>query len=196
MKPWTFATVFFAGALAGCMAAGPPIGAQSPSEAPRSPLGSPFADRRVGVDDLGTPLVIDRTDLRIGTTVQFNRLPTASELHDAAQTPGLAHIVLSLSTWPAELEALQALNLTPQEADVIVVLPGYPPNRAAAQVWNYLSARLRIVAVVPGPPPSLAIIGDLNIMRGLERVIAQMDEPSRSGFERLQRPLSFRKVVE
>lgn len=196
MKPWTFATVFVAGALAGCMAAGPPIGAQSPPGEPRSPLGSPFSDRRMGVNDLGTPLLIDRTDLSIGTTVQFNRLPTASELHDAAQTPGLAHIVLSLSYWPADLEALQALNLTPQEADVIVVLPGYPPNRAAAQVWNYVSARLRIVAVVPGAPPSSAIIGDLNTMRGLERVIAQMDEPSRSGFERLQRPLSFRKVVE
>jgi hypothetical protein len=32
-------------------------------------------------------------------------------------------------------------------------------------------------------------------MRNLERVIAEMDEPSRAGFERLQRPLSFRKVV-
>ena len=32
-------------------------------------------------------------------------------------------------------------------------------------------------------------------MRYLERVIAQMDEPSRIGFDRLQRPLSFRKVV-
>jgi hypothetical protein len=188
--------VFVAGALAGCMAAGPPIGAQSPPAEPRSPLGSPFSDRRVGVDDLRTPLLIDRTDLSIGTTVQFNRLPTASELHDAGQIPGLAHIVLSLSFWPTDLDALQALNLAPQEADVIVVLPGYPPNRAAAQAWNYVSARLRIVAVVPGAPPSLAIIGDLNTMRGLERVIAQMDEPSRSGFERLQRPLSFRKVVE
>jgi hypothetical protein len=32
-------------------------------------------------------------------------------------------------------------------------------------------------------------------MRNLERVIAEMDQPSRAGFERLQRPLSFRKVV-
>jgi hypothetical protein len=196
MKPWTVATVFIAGALAGCMAAGPPIGAQSPPQEPRSPLGSPFSDRRMGVNDLGTPLIIDRTDLSIGTTVQFHRLPNAGELHDAAQTPGLAHIVLSLTSWPADLEALQALNLTPEGADIIAVLPGYPPNRAAAQVWNYVSARVRIVAVVPGAPPSLAIIDDLNTMRGLERVIAQMDEPSRSGFERLQRPLSFRKVVE
>ena len=82
-----------------------------------------------------------------------------------------------------------------ESPDVIVVLPGYPPNRAAAQAWNYVGARLRIVAVVPGAPASSTIIGDLNTMRGLERVIAQMDEPSRSGFERLQRPLSFRKVM-
>jgi hypothetical protein len=34
-----------------------------------------------------------------------------------------------------------------------------------------------------------------NIMRSLERVVAEMNEPSRSGFEQLQRPLSFRKVV-
>lgn len=196
MKPWSFATIFVAGALAGCMAAGPPIGAQSPPAKPRSPLGSPFSDRRVGVSDLGTPLIIDRTDVSIGTTVQFNRLPNASELHDATQTTGLAHIVLALSYWPADFDELQVLNQTPQEADVIVVLPGYPPNRAAAEAWNYVNARLRIIAVVPGAPPSLAIIGDLNTMRGLERVIAIMDEPSRSGFERLQRPLSFRKVVE
>lgn len=196
MKPWTFATVFVAGALAGCMASGPPLGAQSPAGEPRSPIGSPFSDRNIGVNALGTPLIIDRTDLRIGTTIQFSRIPTVGELHDAAQLPGLAHIVLSLPYWPTELEGLQALDQTADETDVIVVLPGYPPNRAAAQVWNYINARLRIVAVVPGAPPSSAVVGDLNTMRGLERVIAQMDEPSRSGFERLQRPLSFRKVVE
>ncbi len=197
MKPWTFATVFIAGALVGCMSAGPPIGAQSsaPPE-PRSPAGSPFSERRMGVVAIGTPLIIDRTDLRIGTTVQFSRIPTASEVHDVAQLPGLANIVLSLPYWPVDLEPLQALDLTPPETQVIVVLPGYPPNRMAAQVWNYVGARLRIVVVVPDAPPSLAVIGDLNTMRGLERVIAQMDEPSRSGFERLQRPLSFRKVVD
>ena len=197
MKPWTFATVFIAGALAGCMAAGPPIGAQSPAPSePRSPAGSPFSDRRMGVDAIGTPLIIDRSDLRIGTTVHFSRMPTASEVHDVTQLPGLAHIVLSLPYWPVEVEPLQALDLTPPETQVIVILPGYPPNRAAAQVWNYVSASLRIIVVVPGDPPSPAVIGDLNTMRGLERVIAQMDEPSRSGFERLQRPLSFRKIVD
>ncbi len=196
MKTSTFATVLIAGALAGCMAAGAPIGTQSPEPERRSPVGSPFSDRRMGVNALGTPLLIDRTDLRIGTTVHFSRVPTATELHDVAQTPALAHLVLSLPYWPADLEPLQVLEQTPEETDVVVVLPGYPPNRAAAQVWNYLNVRLRIVAVVPGAPPSLAVIGDLNTMRGLERVIAQMDEPSRAGFERLQRPLSFRKIVE
>jgi hypothetical protein len=196
MKPWTFVSVFVAGALAGCMASGPPLGAESPAGEPRAPVGSPFSDRNIGVNALGTPLIIDRTDLRIGTTIQFNRVPTASELHDAAQLPGLAHIVLSLPFWPVELGELQALDQTAEETDVIVVLPGYPPNRAAAQIWNYINAHLRIVDVVPGPPPSSAVVGDLNTMRGLERVIAQMDEPSRSGFERLQRPLSFRKVVD
>jgi len=79
---------------------------------------------------------------------------------------------------------------------VIVVIPGYPPNRSAAEAWNRVNARLRIVDVVPGPPISRAVLDDLNLMRGLERVIAQMDEPSRMGFEQLQRPLSFRKVMD
>jgi hypothetical protein len=38
-------------------------------------------------------------------------------------------------------------------------------------------------------------VANLNELRALERVIAEMDQPSRSGFERLQRPLSFRKIV-
>jgi len=197
MKAWRFATVFAAGALAGCMAAGPPLGAQSPAPAESvSPAGSPFSDRHLGIEAIGTPLLIDRTDLRIGTSVYYRRIPTASEVHDAAQLPGLAHLVISLPYWPVDVEPLQALALAPPETQVVVVLPGYPPNRAAAQAWNYVSAHLRIIIVVPGAPPSLAVVGDLNTMRGLERVIAQMDEPSRSGFEQLQRPLSFRKIVE
>ena len=198
MKTWSYVSVFAAGALVGCMAAGPPIGAQAPppSPPPSSAAAGASSDRPMGVYALGTPLVIDRTDLRIGTTVHFSRIPTAVELHDAAQVPGLAHLVLTLPEWPTDLTALEALNRTPQEADVIVVMPGYPPSRAAAQAWNYLGVRLRIVAVVSGAPPSLAVIDDLNALRGLERVIAQMDQPTRAGFERLQRPLSFRKIVE
>jgi hypothetical protein len=80
--------------------------------------------------------------------------------------------------------------------DVIVVLPGYPPSHGAADAWNLVRSRLRLVVVVPGPPPGSAAIADLNNMRGLERVIAQMEYPHRSGFELLQRPLSFRRLVE
>ena len=196
MKLRSILLVLAAGGLAGCMAAAPPIGTQSAASEGPTPAGSPFSDRRMDVYGIGTPLILDRTDLRIGTTVHFSRIPTASEVHDVGQLPGLAHIVLSLPYWPVELERLQALDQVPPETQVVVILPGYPPNRAAAQAWNYVNASLRIVAVVPGAPPSLAVIGDLNAMRGLERVIAQMEEPSRSGFERLQRPLSFRKVVE
>lgn len=196
MKSRSIVLTFAAGALAGCMAAGPPIGAQSPPAEPRSPAGSPFSDRHMGVNAIGTPLIVDRTDVRIGTSVHFNRMPTASEVNDAAQLPGLAHLVLSLPFWPVELEPLQALDLAPPESQVIVVLPGYPPNRAAAEAWNYVRASLRIIVIVPGPPLSRAVVEDLNTMRGLERVIAQMDYPSRSGFELLQRPLSFRMVVE
>jgi hypothetical protein len=195
MKPRSIALAFLAGVLAGCMAAGPPISAQSPPHEPPSPAGSPFSDRHMGVE-IGTPLILDRTDVSIGTTVQYSRIPTASEVHDEAEHLGLAHLVLSLPYWPVDLEPLQALDLVPDEVVVVVVLPGYPPNRAAAAAWNRVNAHLRIVVVVPGPPPSRSVVDDLNTMRGLERVIAQMDEPSRYGFEQLQRPLSFRRVVD
>jgi len=150
----------------------------------------------MGTSALGTPLIIDRNDVAIGTTVQFSRFPTASEVNDAMQLPGFARLVITLPYWPEDLEPMRALDMLPAEAQVIVVVPGYPPNRAAAEAWNRVNARLRIVAVVAGPPASRAVIDDLNTMRGLERVIAQMDEPSRFGFELLQRPLSFRKVME
>jgi hypothetical protein len=193
MKRTSIAIVFLAGALAGCMAGGAPSDAQSPAPPP-GPAGSPFADRHAGID-IGTPLILDRTDLRIGTTVQFDRVPNPSELHDAIEVPGLAHVVLALDRWPADYAALQPLDQLPPESDLIVVLPGYPPNRTAAQMWNYLNVRARIVAVVSGPPTP-AMIADLNTMRGLERVIVQTDDPSRTGFELLQRPLSFRKLVQ
>jgi hypothetical protein len=49
--------------------------------------------------------------------------------------------------------------------------------------------------VVDGPPADRGMIMEMNAMRGLVRVIADMPHPSRSGFERLQRPLSFRVVM-
>jgi hypothetical protein len=196
MRPRSIAVAFVAGVLAGCMASSPPTPAQPPTSAPHSPAGSPFSDARMGANGLGVPLIIDRNDVSIGTTVQFSRFPTASEVNDVMQLPGFARLVLSLPYWPEDLEPMRALDNLPAEVQVIVVVPGYPPNRAAAEAWNRVNARLRIVVVVPGPPASRAVLDDLNTMRGLERVIAQMDDPSRFGFELLQRPLSFRKVID
>jgi hypothetical protein len=190
---WRVPIIFAAGALAGCMASSPPAPAQAPPPAP--PAASASSATGAGLL-LGTPLVLDRTDLRLGTTVQLSHVPNVSELHDLTLILGLAHIVVTFPGWPEDFAALQALNQTPEGVDVIALLPGYPPSQAAAAAWNYVNAALRIVIVVPGPPPSSAVISDLNAMRHLERVIAQMNEPSRSGFERLQRPLSFRKIVE
>ena len=190
-RTWALATVL----LAGCMAGGQPVPPQPPPAHERAPYDSaarpPDQDRRPEA-----PLLIDRTDLCLGTTVQFGRVPSVSELYDLSQLLGIAHIVLSLPAWPAEYAPLLALNSTPPGADVIVVLRGYPPNQTAAQVWGYVDAPLRIVVVVPGPPPTAEVVQDLNSMRSLERVIVEMERPSRSGFERLQRPLSFRKVME
>ena len=194
MRRLTIASALAAGVMAGCMAAGPPLTAESPSDTPASRLGSPFSDRRMGWP--GMPLLIDRTDLRIGTTVQFSRIPSATELYDLNLLPSLAHVVLALPGWPADYAALEPLNRVPPEADVIVVLPGYPPSREAAEAWNLVNARLRLVVIVSAPPPSVGTVGDLNAMRGLERVILDGDQPARTGFERLQRPLSYRKVIE
>jgi len=188
MRRLRFLVPFAAGALIGCAASAPPL-SSGPADVSRDTYAPPI--------DAATadPLILDRTDLRLGTTVQFHRMPTASEFHDALQVPLVAHVVISLAEWPANIEALSPLAEVSPESDVIVVLPGYPPSRAAAQAWSYVQAPLRLVLVVSGPPPDRGVIDDLNLMRSLERVIAQMEVPSRGGFERLQRPLSFRKLI-
>lgn len=196
-----FAAPMLVLALAGCASVSPPPPASRPAlPAPRdadgSPLGSPFSDTRSEGLRIGTPLFIDRMDLRLGTTVQYRHVPTPSELHDLTLLPGLARIVITLDEWPLEYAPLRVLDQLPEGAELVVVLPGWPPSRASVDAWNYLRVPLRIIVVVPGPPPTVDSVAQLNQMRGLERVIAQMEEPSRSGFERLQRPLSFRKVVE
>jgi hypothetical protein len=193
MRAWVIGVTFAAGALLGCAAGSLPPAAGPP---PSSPLGSPFSDRRMGFAAIAYPLLLDRTDLRLGTTVQFTRIPSLTELHDVANVLGLQHVVITLPEWPKEYSPLDVLNQLPSETDVIVVLADYPPSREAAEAWNLIQARLRIVVVVSEAPPSAAVVSDLNAMRGLERVIAQMDDPRRSGFERLQRPLSFRKLME
>jgi hypothetical protein len=190
MRRLKFLVPFVAGALLGCATGAPPLTSgpadvSNPAGRYAPPLDPSTAD----------PLILDRNDLRLGTTVQFHRLPTASEFHDALQTPLIAHVVISLAEWPSNIDALAPLAEYSQESDVIVVLPGYPPSRAAAQAWGYVDARLRLVLVVSGPPPDRGVIDDLNTMRALERVIAHVDVPTRAGFERLQRPLSFRKLM-
>lgn len=196
MRPWSAIALLAAGMLIGCMANGPATTAQPPRPTPAQP---PAAARPPGGPAAGRailPLILDRSDLRIGVTVQFARIPTPEEIGDLRQTAGLAHVVLALDAWPAGYEALTVLDLLPQEADVIVLLPGFPPSREAAEAWNLVRARLRLVLLVPEAPPSPTVVQDLNAMRALERVIAEVDPPSRAGFERLQRPLSFLKVVE
>jgi hypothetical protein len=197
MRSRTTTVLLAAGTLIGCMANGPATTARPPAPPPgtHASPGDSGTARAPGVFS-GAPLLLDRSDLRIGVTVEFPRLPSAAEIDDLRQMPGLAHVVIVLPDWPADLEPLLVLAQIPPEADGIVILPGYPPSRAAAEAWNLVPARLRIVIVADGPPPSQAAVQDLNGMRALERVIAEMDVPSRAGFERLQRPLSFRKVME
>ncbi len=180
-------------ALAGCAPAPAPESATPPPA--RSPLGSPFDLASTGVPGIGTPLMVDRTDLRLGTTIQFSRVPTRTELADLNRYLNVVHVVLSLPSWPAEYANLQELDRLPYDCDLVVILPGYPPTRGAAEAWNMISIPSRIIVVVDQPPPDRAAIDDLNHMRGLERVIAQLDDPQRTGFERLQRPLNFRKVL-
>jgi hypothetical protein len=182
MRAWIVATVFACGVIAGCMAAGPPAPAEPPPAAPASAA------------TLAAPLLLDRADFRLGTTVQFPRIPEASELFELHQMTGLAHVVLTLPAWPLTYADLVPLEQLPPESDLIVVLPGFPPSREAANAWNLIEVRARLILVVGDQPPTTVTIADLNAMRALERVIVETDYPTRSGFERLQRPVSFRVV--
>jgi hypothetical protein len=168
------------------MAAGPPLTAEQPGE------GSPTTTTRPSAHAL---LIIDRSDVRLGTTVQFDRLPDATQIHDLTREAGLAHVVVSLDNWPEDLMRMSALEQVPPESDVIVVLHGYPPSRGAVDTWKLVRTRLRLIVYVTGPPVNTLALDWLNESAALERVIAEMDEPSRAGFERLQRPLGFRRVV-
>jgi hypothetical protein len=195
MRPWTATALLAAGMVVGCMANGPATTAQPPRPANPPPASTTLPPAGPATRPALLPLILDRSDLRIGVTVQFARIPGPDEIGDLRQTAGLAHVVLALDAWPESYEALTALDLLPPESDVIVLLRGYPPSRSAAEAWNLVSARLRLVLLVPDAPPSIAVVQDLNTMRALERVIAEVDPPSRAGFERLQRPLSFLRVM-
>lgn len=169
-------------ALAGCVAAAP-APAPAPPPAPTAALPAP-------------PLVLTDADFGFGTTVVLGRLPDARDLDSFHHITSLSRVVLDLPAWPAGWDRLQAMAQValPEGAEYLVILPGYPPTRAAADAWNQVRLPVRLVVVVSGPPSDRAAIAELNSIRALDRVVADMADPVRAGFERLQRPLSFRVV--
>lgn len=173
-----------------CTPAAPPVSAQVP------PAGGTTAPTRGADDALCAPLLLD-ADPGFGTHVVFRRLPNAADLEDLRFTTGVRQIVVALAEWPASYAEIQPLQqaILPAGSELVVLLQGWPPTREALGAWNLVSGgALRIIVVVDGPPADRALITEFNRMRSLDRVIAQMDNPDRRGFERLQRPLSFRVV--
>jgi hypothetical protein len=189
MNPKTFASLALATALLGAV-----IGASAPTFAAADVRPDSAA---AGLAPAPPPLLLDPGDLGFGATVVFTRIPGAAELHDLAYLESVHHVLLQLAAWPAGVDELQPLAQValPEGADLVVVLPGYPGTQAQAAAWNLLRRPVRIVMVVDGPPVDRGTIFELNSIRGLERVIADMQRPSRVGFERLQRPLGFRVVM-
>jgi hypothetical protein len=179
----------------GPAAADPPpsagaVAAVPPTARPTPPTGQPDLEAA-----LCAPILIEQ-DLGFGTHVVMRRLPDAADMDDLRVLNGLRQVVLALPEWPADYAALAPLQhaVLPTDVELVVLLPGWPPTRAALDAWNLLGGNLRLILVVGGPPADRALISELNRVRNLERVIAQMEYPDRSGFERLQRPLSFRVV--
>jgi hypothetical protein len=179
----------------GPAAAAPPPSAHTAAAAPAPPRpASP--SRPPGTEEaLCAPLLIE-PDLGFGTHVVMRRIPDASDMDDLGSVNGLRQIVVALPEWPADFAALAPLQqaILPADAELVVILAGWPPTRAALDAWNLLGGNLRLILVVSGPPADRSLITELNRVRSLERVISQMEHPDRSGFERLQRPLSFRVV--
>jgi len=165
-----------AGEGPGPAAAGPPPAATTPPPAPARSAQKEELDAA-----LCAPLLIEQ-DLGFGTHVVMRRLPDASDISDLAT--------------PADFAGLSPLQnvVMPPDVQLVVLLPGWPPSRAALDAWNLLGGGVRLIMIVDGPPADRSLIMELNRVRNLERVIAQMERPDRSGFERLQRPLSFRVV--
>lgn len=143
------------------------------------------------------PLLVDSADLGLGATVVYTRIPNTAEVHDLQYLESVGHVMLSLGAWPASYADIEPLSraVLPEGADLVVILPGYPPTREAAGAWNLLHRPVRIVMVVDSPPVDREMVFEMNSIRGLERVIADLPRPARTGFERLQRPLSFRVIV-
>ena len=186
--------LLLAAALLAPPAAAPPARAAGGAAAPAdsaAPAPIPIPD-----DALCAPLILDPQDYGLGTSVIYRRIPSPQEIAELQFVGAFHQLVIALGTWPATYAELQPLERAPlpQGSQVVVLLSGWPPTREAVQAWNYLHLPLRVILVVPGPPTDRGVMLDLNRMAGLERVIAEMPEPSQAGFERLQRPLSFRVV--
>ncbi len=172
-----------------------PIAAQMASPAPPAAAEAPRPREADSNDALCAPLLIE-PEIGFGTSVVMRRLPTAADLEDMRFYTGLRQVLLALPDWPATYAQLRPLQqvILPDGAEIVVLLPGWPPTREALGAWNLVGGNLRLIIVVDGPPADRALIAELNRVRSLERLIVQMEHPSRSGFERLQRPLSFRVV--
>jgi hypothetical protein len=171
-----------------------PAALAGPADSTATPAAPAPRVREADPDDpLCAPLLLD-SDFGFGTHVVMRRLPNAADLNDLGFVTGLRQLLVVLPEWPSGYAALRPLQqaVLPDGAEVVVLLPGWPPTREALGAWNLVGGPLRVILVVDGPPADRALILELNRMRALERVIAQMEHPSRSGFERLQRPLSFR----
>jgi len=196
MRPLT--PVIRLAALATLLSAAAPWAGPPPARTAERADSAAAAAAVPGAESACAPLVFDPADLGFGASVVFRRIPNTADLDGLAfLETGVRHVVLVLPEWPADWDRIAPLGQAtlPRDADLVVVLPGYPPSRAATAAWNMLRQPLRIVMVVDGPPADRGVILELNRLRGLERVIADMARPSRSGFERLQRPLAFRVLV-
>jgi hypothetical protein len=180
----------------GSQGPGPAAAGTPPSGSGPPPAASAASTAQGSLDEaLCAPLLIEQ-DLGFGTHVVMRRLPNAADISDLGAVNGLRQIVVALPGWPADFAAMAPLQhvALPTGVELVVLLPGWPPSRAALDAWNLLGGSVRLIVVVGGPPADRALILELNRVRNLERVIAQMEHPDRSGFERLQRPLSFRVV--
>lgn len=171
-----------------------PSAAEVPPARAQAPLPDAATAPGSSIDDaLCAPLLLDN-DYAFGAQVVMRRLPTAADLQDFHYVSGVRQVLIALAEWPASYAELRPLQeaIRPDGVELVVLLQGWPPTREALGAWNLVGGALRIIMVVDGPPTDRALIAELNRLRPLERVIAQMREPTRTGFERLQRPLSFR----
>jgi len=148
------------GALAGCMAASPPPVADTSAPRYQGDQGAGGADS----SGIVAPLILDRTDLALGTTAEFNHLPGTAELEAAAGLFALRHVVVMLPGWPQVNADLSRFSVLPPEADAIVIVPGYPPDRSALDAWNYARGHVRLVVVVDGPPLDPIQLEGLNTL--------------------------------